>query len=438
MSRIGYAILLIFGLIIQMISMSSKVADWIVKIGLYKCVDDIPPKTELAGDNGVIDTITNVVNEGIDTISNTFSTEATPQCRYRASYFVIYRIAYAYVAFFGLLALIMIKVKNSNDFRAQIQNGYWGIKFIIVIALAIACFFIPDGGFNDFMYVVGLIAGFFFILWQLIILVDFAHNWNEKMLENISNSEDSRGWKILLMVCAFGQYLAALIVVILLFVYFGSSGCGLNQFFISIALILSVVCGVVSIHSKIQEENESSGLLQAAIVSIYICYLTFSAMSSEHSKDYSTCNPMQAYSNTTSGGTSGLQLMNGSSVFGTILFILVVLYSTISNVGASDDATGSGSSNIAMLETGKDGENPQNTVVDDEESGVNYNYSIFHLSMVCGALYVMMILTNWIVPGNDLANLWPAVWIKVTTSWLAAILYIWTLVAPIVLNDRSF
>merc|ERR1712000_35143 len=52
-----------------MISMSSKVADWIVKIGLYKCVDDIPPKTELAGDNGVIDTITNVVNEGIDTIS---------------------------------------------------------------------------------------------------------------------------------------------------------------------------------------------------------------------------------------------------------------------------------------------------------------------------------------------------------------------------------
>jgi hypothetical protein len=31
-----------------------------------------------------------------------------------------------------------------------------------------------------------------------------------------------------------------------------------------------------------------------------------------------------------------------------------------------------------------------------------------------------------------------AVWVKLSTSWLAALLYIWTLIAPIVLPGRDW
>ena len=37
-------------------------------------------------------------------------------------------------------------------------------------------------------------------------------------------------------------------------------------------------------------------------------------------------------------------------------------------------------------------------VYDDEEEGVAYNYSLFHLVLTCASLYIMMCLTNWLDP----------------------------------------
>jgi len=31
-----------------------------------------------------------------------------------------------------------------------------------------------------------------------------------------------------------------------------------------------------------------------------------------------------------------------------------------------------------------------------------------------------------------------AVWVKIVSSWLCIVLYVWTLVAPVVLSDREF
>lgn len=33
---------------------------------------------------------------------------------------------------------------------------------------------------------------------------------------------------------------------------------------------------------------------------------------------------------------------------------------------------------------------------------------------------------------------WPAVWVKISSSWVCLLLYVWTLVAPIVLTNRDF
>merc|ERR1712226_1738309 len=193
---------------------------------------------------------------------------------------------------------------------------------------------------------------------------------------------------------------------------------------ISIALILSIIMLLMSIHPKIQEANESSGMLQAAVVSLYVCYLTFSAMSTEHDPDYNHCNPMANTNGTMIPGTnSGFSLMNGSTFVGTVIFILVVLYSTVFG-GAS--MTESSSQEIPLTNGNEKGE-----VHDDESEKVKYNYSLFHLGMVCGVLYITMNLTNWLTPGNPMSYLWPAVWIRVVTSWIASAMYFWSLIAPI-------
>jgi len=56
-------------------------------------------------------------------------------------------------------------------------------------------------------------------------------------------------------------------------------------------------------------------------------------------------------------------------------------------------------------------------------------------------LYVMMCLTNWFKPDSDLQTMnanSAAVWVKIVSSWLCVGLYVWSLIAPAVLEDRDF
>jgi len=89
---------------------------------------------------------------------------------------------------------------------------------------------------------------------------------------------------------------------------------------------------------------------------------------------------------------------------------------------------------------------------DDERSGTRYNYSWFHIIFVLGAMYVAMLLTDWNVvsskplpdappsPGPDydvyIGRSMVAMWMRVVSSWICMALYIWTLVAPVLLPDR--
>jgi hypothetical protein len=49
-----------------------------------------------------------------------------------------------------LLALILIGAKSNKDPRGFIQNGWWGIKFLAIIGIMVAAFFIPNATFIPF------------------------------------------------------------------------------------------------------------------------------------------------------------------------------------------------------------------------------------------------------------------------------------------------
>ena len=66
-------------------------------------------------------------------------------CNRIVGYLAAYRVCMAVATFFFMLAIIMICVKSSRDPRSYIQNGFWLFKWLLVIGLATAFFFIPDG-----------------------------------------------------------------------------------------------------------------------------------------------------------------------------------------------------------------------------------------------------------------------------------------------------
>jgi hypothetical protein len=64
-------------------------------------------------------------------------------------------------------------------------------------------------------------------------------------------------------------------------VYFGGAGCGLNNFFISLNLIMALVVSVLAISPRVQSVRPTSGLLQASIVTVYALYVVGSALTDE-------------------------------------------------------------------------------------------------------------------------------------------------------------
>ena len=67
-------------------------------------------------------------------------------CQDIVGYLAVYRVMFAVCCFFLLFMLIMFGVKNSKDARSGIQNGFWGIKLLLVIGGVVGAFFIPNAG----------------------------------------------------------------------------------------------------------------------------------------------------------------------------------------------------------------------------------------------------------------------------------------------------
>ena len=73
----------------------------------------------------------------------------------------IIRLCFIVTLFFSLMAIITIGVNSSNDFRAGIQNGFWGLKYLLIIGGMIGAFFIPEDHFGK----CGLLRSSEIIIW---------------------------------------------------------------------------------------------------------------------------------------------------------------------------------------------------------------------------------------------------------------------------------
>ncbi|XP_074113049.1 serine incorporator TMS1 isoform X3 [Cotesia typhae] len=364
-------------------------------------------------------------------------------CESAVGYLAVYRICFIVSLFFLLMSVMMIGVKSSKDHRAPIQNGFWAIKFLLVIGGVIGAFFIPEGSFGPVWMYFGMIGGFFFIIIQLILIIDFAHSWAEAWVSNYEETE-SKCWYAALLSATFFNYCLAIGGVALLYIYFTlPSDCSLNKFFISFNLILCVIVSAISILPSVQEFQPHSGLLQASVVSLYVVYLTWSGVSNS---PYHECNP----------GLLGIIASNDirkqnqaafdkESVIGLIIWFSCVLYSSLRTASKSSKITMS--DKVLINDNGADGRNhdaesgAEPKVWDNEEDSVAYSWSFFHLMFALATLYVMMTLTNWYKPNSTLETLNsnPAsMWVKIISSWMCLGMYVWSLVAPTILRDRDF
>uniref|UniRef100_A0A452SX86 Serine incorporator 3 n=1 Tax=Ursus maritimus TaxID=29073 RepID=A0A452SX86_URSMA len=338
-------------------------------------------------------------------------------CDVLVGYKAVYRINFALAIFFFAFSLLMLKVKTSKDPRAAVHNGFWFFKIAAIVGIMVGSFYIPGGHFTTALLSVTSVC-----------------------------------------------YILSVVFVGLLYAYYTKpDGCAENKFFISINLILCFVVSIISILPKIQEHQPRSGLLQSSLITLYTMYLTWSAMSNEPDR---SCNPglwsivthMTAPTlapgnstpvvSTPAPPSKSGHFVDLESFIGLTGFVLCLLYSSIrtSNNSQVSKLTLSGSDSVILRDTaangGSDEEDGQpRRAVDNEKEGVQYSYFLFHFMLSLASLYIMMTLTSWYSPDAEFQSMtskWPAVWVKISSSWVCLLLYVWTLVAPLVLTNRDF
>ncbi|KFO78865.1 Serine incorporator 2, partial [Cuculus canorus] len=354
----------------------------------------------------------------------------------------VYRMSFAMASFFFLFAVLMVCVRSSKDPRAAVQNGFWFFKFLVLVGITVGAFYIPDGAFTLVWYYFGMVGSFLFTLVQLILLIDFAHSWSQLWLRNADES-NAKGWYAALCIVTFIFYTISIAGIVLLYIYYTKpEGCTEGKVLISINLILCLIVSVVSILPKIQDAQPHSGLLQASFITLYTIYITWSALANVPTQ---ACNPTLLVRNSTSSAatTQVTTWWDAPSIVGLVIFILCTLFISVrssdhpqvNKLMLTEESTARAGGEAAAVESGL------YRAYDNEQDGVSYNYTFFHLCLLLAALYIMMTLTNWYRPDENLQLLtspWAAVWVKISSSWSGLLLYFWTLVAPLVLPDREF
>ncbi|RFU77017.1 hypothetical protein TARUN_5219 [Trichoderma arundinaceum] len=369
----------------------------------------------------------------------------------------------------GLLHLIfaglLFGVSSSKSPRAAIQNGYWGPKIIAWLALIVMSFLIPDKFFMFWGNYVSFAAAMLFLILGLILLVDLAHTWAEYCLAQIEDT-DSRFWRFVLIGSTLSMYLASIAMTVIQYIFFAQGQCAMNQAAITVNLILWLIISVVSINPTVQEYNPKAGLAQAAMVAVYCTYLTMSAVSME--PDDKKCNPLVRAQGT----------RTTSVVIGAIVTMLTVAYTTTRAATQSLGLGGNGDAirlpeddehdlvtqqpmdrremrAEALRRAVEEGSLPADALLsddesdaggdhphDDERSSTQYNYSMFHIIFFLATAWVSTLLTlNYDDSTRDgsfatVGRTYGASWVKIVSAWICHGMYIWTLIAPIVLPER--
>lgn len=336
----------------------------------------------------------------------------------------VLRVSLGNFLFFTILALMMVGVKDQKDPRDRLHHGGWMMKVVCWCLLVIFMFFLPNGIISFYESISKFGSGFFLLV-QVVLLLDFVHGWNDAWVQ-----KDEQFWYIALFVVSLVCYIATFCFSGLLFHFFTPSGhdCGLNTFFIVMTLIFVFVFAMVALHPTV-----GGSLLPASVISLYCTYLCYSGLSSEP-RDYE-CNGLHNHSKAISTSTLTLGLCTT---------VLSVVYSAV-RAGSSTALLSPPSSPRAgadkpLLPFQKmdEGEDKK----EEKSRAVTYSYSFFHLIFSLASMYSAMILTGWSTSVGESGNLvdvgWPSVWVRIITGWATAILFMWSLIAPVLFPDREF
>lgn len=317
---------------------------------------------------------------------------------------VALRVSFANLIFFSAHFLACFMLTREEDPRVDLHAGLWVWQVLSWVGLLIGFMWLPPDAMYGYAQFARYASGFFLVL-QLLLLVNFVYEINEWLVQK----DNGCAWSTLIggAGLAFAGGLA--LVALCYHFYAPAASCSLNIFFATWTLVLGLaLVGVLFIPGR----APTAGLLTTGLVWLYMAYLTYSALSSE------PANRCMRNGGVSSGGWV--------STVAFFIAIAAVIYSTIDAGTSSRDMFGSGRKHEGGL----------------DEPELPYRPDFYHFVFMTASCYIAMLFTNWAVSGStaafELDRGWASTWVKIASAWTCALLYGWSVVAPAVLRDRDF
>jgi len=424
------------------------------------------------------------------------NTELKDECENILGATGVYLVYLSLSIFFVLMAMLTANLRHSHQWRASLHNGFWFWKFAIISGLFIGLYtgIAMNGPEQSFLTIWKWIALFFgsiFIFWQMTVFVNFAYDWGKSWGQAAERSETNCGtfgWKF--AIWSFSFFLMGLtgFSYAVLFYAFTASpsgveddACWVNQIFI---LCSSAACGLLIIFALIPcgdratSRSPTTGILQASLVAAYIMYLTFSAINAQtlveveqemwpenhNGSCVERCLSLPDWfvewledgENTPEDVIDFIASINApcqaaqtsNSVFSLVFNYFAIgltLFLTIYSATSSSSMTANSGGEIPPLfcfcyewevpeVAAKDVKGQD--VIEDDYPRLSYRYWSFHMIYAAASMYLMMTLTNWFTPSDNLEESFKTgnettFWIKAGTTAIIVVIYIGALMAPL-------
>lgn len=377
----------------------------------------------------------------------------------------VFRVSFILSCFFGFMLVASL-------FSERLHRGFWFLKITLIVGGIIGAFFMPNSAFDNQGYAWSArIGSAFFLVLQILVLIDFAYQWNEiwvgRAYQDPMNADvvTNNKWLIGLLVSAGGLYVASITGIGLLYAYYGD--CAEGKAYTTVTVLAFVVITILSLFRD-RIVGQPGAILPAAVV---IAYSVFLCWGSLESNPNASCRP--------SNQQTGASIAIGAA-WATIT-LLWTTFSVTSNAGhlvkgeelekaeevQAKEAAGTGDVEaqqpkpVKTKQTGPASGGPVfreelnepagappravgDAGDDDEDDSPVYSSErpwTFHFIMLCASMYLAMLLTDWGTFTGGSASFTSgqaSMWVKISAQWLTIILFIWTLIAPAVLQGREF
>ncbi|KHG16194.1 Serine incorporator 3 [Gossypium arboreum] len=315
----------------------------------------------------------------------------------------VLRVSLGCFAFYFVMFLSTAGNSRMYNCRDSWHSGWWSAKIGLWIALTVTSFLVP----TFIVQIYGEIAHFgagVFLLVQLVSVISFI-TWLNDCCQSEKTAERCH---IHVMLLATAAYIICIFGIIMMYIWYAPEpSCLLNIFFITWTLVLLQLMTSASLHPKI-----NSGFLTPGLMGLYVVFICWCAIRSEPAGE--SCNRKAEASNKTD--------------WLTIISFIVALLAMV----------------IATFSTGIDSQCFQLQFSKKEartEDAVPYCYGFFHFVFATGAMYFAMLLIGWnthhTIKRWTIDVGWTSTWVRIVNEWLAVCVYLWMLVAPVILKWRQ-